>query len=263
MAISNGQQALRKASRYLGAMENPPGSNRGKGIVDDCQALYGLSGVPWCACFVGYCIAESGADAKFKAAAKKVVHPSTAVMVDKAQRLGWYGPAGKNTKPGDLFIRNGVHVGFINVVRKDGRFETIEGNVAQGVRAYVRAWSDGWRVISIPGVGAPGPAATVDGFGFDDTRIKLFGGWPTPQARDQQLRKFAAAHPEMWTQAVRVQRPSPYAFRAGPAGTYNRWTYGPWLHSTGKKKRDEQMKKWESSHEGVKARPWRKTYKES
>jgi hypothetical protein len=261
--ISNGQETLRKAMTYLGASESPSGSNRGKGIIDDCQALYGLAGVPWCACFVGYCVAESKADAKYRANAKKVVHPSTTVMVDKAKKLGWYKGHGRNTKPGDLFIIDGKHVGFINQLRNDGTFVTVEGNAMDGVRSLVRSWRDGWQVISIPGVGDPGPAATVDGFGFDDTRVKLFGGWPTPEARDQQLRKFAAANPSMWTQAVRVQRPSPYAFRAGPQSTYNRWTFGPWLHNTGKATRDKQLEKWEKANEGVKARPWRKTYKES
>jgi len=262
MSISNGQYTLREALSYLGSMEGPP-NRSGDPIVDECQAMYGLQGVPWCACFVGYCIAKSQADAKYKAAAKTVVNPSTAVMVDKAQRKGWYGGVSRNTKPGDLFIIDGKHVGFINALLSGNRFQTVEGNANDGVRSYVRSWADGWRVISIPGVGSPGPAATVDGYGFDDTRIKLYGGWPTPEARNSMLKKFAAANPEMWTQAVRVERSSPYAFRAGPKGTYGRYTYGPWLHNTGKQTRDKQMEKWAKAHEGVTPRPWKKTYKES
>ena len=260
--ISNGQKTLRKASRYLGAMESPPGSNRGKGIVDDCQALYGLQGVPWCACFVGYCIAESDADAAYKRNAKSVVHPSTAEMVRRARAKGWYTTGNARTRPGDLFIIDGRHVGFVNRVRNDGRFETIEGNASDGVRSLLRAWSDGWRVISIPGVGAPGPAAVVNGYGFDDTRVKIYGGWPTAAQRDAVMRKYEAANPDHWTQAIKVRRPSKYAFRSGPKGTYNRWTFGPWLHGTGKQIRDEQMEKWKETHD-AKARPWRKTYREN
>ena len=262
MSISNGQATLRKAGHYLGAMEGAP-NRSGDPIVDECQALYGLEGVPWCACFVGYCIANSDADAAYKKDAKSVVHPSTAEMVARAKRKGWYGPHGKFTAPGDLFIIDGLHVGFVNALNSDGTFQTIEGNASNGVRSLTRSWSDGWRVISIPGVGKPGPAAVVDGYGFDDTRVKLYGGWPTPQARDQQMRKFAAANPGFWTQAVRVNRNSRYAFRAGPDGTWNRWTYGPWLHKTGKDTRDEQMKKWQDKHKGTTARPWKKTYKEA
>jgi hypothetical protein len=106
------------------------------------------------------------------------------------------------------------------------------------------------------------PLATVDGYGFDDTRVKLYGGWPTPEARNTQMRKYAASNPAQWTQAVKVAKDSPYAFRAGPAGTYSQWQYGPWIHGTGTEIRDEQMKAWQDSHKAT-ARPWRKTYKES
>lgn len=262
MSISNGQMTLRKALSYLGSMEGPP-NRSGDPIVDECQALYGLKGVPWCACFVGYCIANSEADAKYKAAAKTVVNPSTAAMVAAARKKGWYGPHDKNTKPGDLFIIDGKHVGFINALNSDGTFQTVEGNANNGVRSYIRSWADGWQVISIPGVGASGPAAVVDGYGFDDTRVKLYGGWPKAKIRDQQMQAFAAAHPDWWTQAVRVERNSPFAFRAGPKGTWGHYTFGPWLHKTGKEVRDKQMAQWSKAHKDATARPWKKTYKES
>lgn len=260
--ISNGQQTLRKASKYLGAQEGAP-NRSGSPIVDECQEMYGLQGVPWCACFVGYVIANSEAQAKYKTAAKSVVHPSTAVMVDRARKKGWYGGHSKWTKPGDLFIIDGRHVGFVNSINKDGTFTTLEGNASNGVRSLVRSWSDGWQVISFPGVGDPGPAAVVDGYGFDDTRVKIFGGWPTPEARNQQMRKYQAANPAHWTQAIRVQANSRYAFRAGPDGTWGRYTFGPWLHGTGKATRDAEMKKWQDNHKGITARPWKKSYKES
>lgn len=261
MSISNGQQTLRKALSYLGSMEGPPNKS-GDPIVSECQEMYGLNGVPWCACFVGYCIAHSGADAKYRKDAASVVHPSTAEMVAKAKRKGWYGSFTRDTKPGDLFIIDGVHVGFINALNNDGTFQTVEGNAQNGVRSLIRAWRDGWQVISFPNVGKPGPAAVVDGYGFDDTRVKLYGGWPTPEARNQQMRKFAAANPDFWTQAVRVERNSPFAFRAGPKGTWGHYTFGPWLHSTGKATRDKQMKQWQEKHKGTTARPWKKTYRE-
>lgn len=263
MSISNGQYTLRKALTYLGSMEGAPNKS-GDPIVNECQAMYGWpnGGVPWCACFVGYCIANSDANAAYKKDAKSVVHPSTAEMVSKAKRKGWYKPHGRSTKPGDLFIIDGLHVGFINSLNNNGTFETVEGNASNGVRSLTRSWADGWMVISIPGVGEPGKAALVDGYGFDDTRVKLYGGWPTPEARNSQMRKFEAANPDYWTQAVRVERNSPYAFRAGPKGTWGHYTFGPWLHNTGKATRDKQMKQWQDKHEGITARPWKKTYRE-
>ena len=261
MAISNGQLTLREAAGYLGAREGAPNKS-GAPVIDKCQALYGLSGVPWCACFVGYAIAESGAAAKYKTSAKGIVSPSTAVMFDAAKRKGFivgYGEA----RPGDMFIIRGLHVGFINSLEGGGTFTTIEGNHQDSVANVLRSFKDGWQVIQLPGVGPPAPAAKVDGYGFDDTRVKLYGGWPTPEARNGQMNRYAAANPAHWTQAVRVARTSPYAFRAGPAGTYSRWQYGPWLHAKGKQIRDAEMKQWETAHKGSTARPWRKIVKEA
>ena len=262
MSISNGQYTLRKALSYLGSMEGPPNKS-GSPIVSECQEMYGLNGVPWCACFVGYCVANSEASDQYKKDAASVVNPSTAEMVARAKRKGWYKAHGKYTAPGDLFIIDGLHVGFINALNKDGTFQTVEGNASNGVRSLTRSWSDGWQVISIPGVGAPGPQAVVDGYGFDDTRVKVYGGWPTPEARNGQMNKFAKANPDYWTQALRVQANSPFAFRAGPKGTYGHYTFGPWLHKTGKEIRDKEMQQWQDKHKGATARPWKKTYKEA
>jgi hypothetical protein len=259
--ISNGQYTLRKAGHYLGGHEGAP-NRSGAPVIDECQALYGLQGVPWCACFVGFAVANSEASAKYKTAAKSIANPSTQVMADKARAKGWLLPGNGKAKPGDWFIIPGLHVGFVNSVGPGNTFTTIEGNHQDSIASVVRSWSDGWQRISIPDVGDPGPAATVDGYGFDDTRVKLYGGWPTPQARDSQMAKFAAANKDKWTQAVKVAKESPYAFRAGPTGTYSHWQFGPWLHSTGKEIRDEQMKKWQDTNKAT-ARPWRKTYKEA
>jgi len=259
MAISNGQQVIRTAQGYLGAREGAPNKS-GAPIVDECQALYGLSGVPWCACFVGYVSANSGADAKYKASAKAIISPSTQSLYDAARAKGWVHPGNGQAIPGDLFIIPGVHVGIITGNRDPKTFTTVEGNSSDSVTSNIRAWSDGWQRISLPGVGTAGPAATVDGFGFDDTRVKLYGGWTSPEARDGQMRAFAAANPTQWTQAVKVAKDSPYAFRAGPTGTYNHWTFGPWLYETGKATRDAEQGKYEKANKTT-ARPWKKTYK--
>ena len=260
--ISNGQMVVRKGMSYLGAEEGPP-NRSGDPVVDECQKQYGLSGVPWCACWCGYVVKQSGAKAAYVKDALSVIHPSTAEMVARAKRRKWYGPHGRATRPGDMFIIAGRHVGLINAVNKDGRtFVTVEGNAANGVRSYTRAWSDGWMVIHVPGVGDPGPASTVDGYGFDDTRVNLYGGWPNAKVRDKMLAKFVAAHPDHWAQAVRVERPSPYAFRAGPEGTWGHYTFGPWLQRTGKDRRDAEMEIWQKANRGATARPWKRTYKE-
>jgi hypothetical protein len=46
-------------------------------------------------------------------------------------------------------------------------------------------------------------------------------------------------------------------------GTYGHYTFGPWLHKTGKEIRDKEMQQWQDKHKGTTARPWKKTYKEA
>jgi len=263
MSISNGQEVIRKAQGYLGAHEGAPNKS-GAPIVNECQALYGWpdGGYAWCAMFVGYVSANSGADSKYKAAAKSIINPSTQATYDAARAKGYVHPGNGQAVPGDLFIIPGKHVGIVTANRDAKTFYTVEGNCQDSVTSVIRAWSDGWQRISLPNVGTPAPAATVDGYGFDDTRVKLYGGWPTPEARDGQMRAFAAANPDQWTQAVKVAKDSPYAFRAGPPGTYSHYSFGPWLHETGKATRDAEQAAYEKTNK-ITARPWKKTYKES
>ena len=261
MSISNGQETLRTAQGYLGAHEGAP-NRSGAPIVDECQAFYGLEGTPWCNSFVGYIIAQSGAASKYKTSAKSIMSPSTQTTADKAKAKGWLLPGNGKAKPGDMFIIPGLHIGFVASLQSGNLFTSIEGNHQDSVSSVTRSWADGWQRISLPDVGDPGPAAVEDGYGFDDTRVKLYGGWPTKEQRDGQLAKYAAANPDQWTQAVKVETSSPYAFRAGPPGTYSHWSFGPWMYETGKAIRDDQMKAYEATNK-ITARPWKKTYKES
>ena len=104
MSISNGQQTLRTAGHYLGGHEGAP-NRSGAPVIDQCQKFYGVGpGVPWCACWVGYVIDQSDADAKYKAAAKSICHPSTQVMADRAKAKGWLLPGNGQAKPGDLLL---------------------------------------------------------------------------------------------------------------------------------------------------------------
>ena len=263
MSISNGQETLRTAQGYLGAHEGAPNKS-GAPIVNECQAMFGWpdGGYPWCNMFVAFCIANSGAASKYKTSAKSIMSPSTQTTADKAKAKGWLLPGNGKAKPGDMFVIPGLHIGFVASLQSGNLFTSIEGNHQDSVSSVTRSWADGWQRISLPDVGEPGPAAVEDGYGFDDTRVKLYGGWPTKEQRDGQLAKYAAANPDQWTQAVKVETSSPYAFRAGPPGTYSHWSFGPWMYETGKAIRDDQMKAYEAANK-ITARPWKKTYKES
>lgn len=206
--------------------------------------------------FCGYVIATSKAGADFKASAKRVLSPSTALLYEAAHREGWVSRGDAHTPPGSMFIIPGLHVGFVWEAYHDGTFLTVEGNSGNAVRSNRRAWDDGWEAITLPRTGNATPTKSQTGYGFDDTRVKLYGGWETKTARDKQLTAFRKANPDAITQAVRVKKRSPYAFRAGPKGTDLVGRYGPWIGDGAKQRRDDVMKAWQEKH-GATARPWR------
>lgn len=232
--------------------------------MDACQRMYGMGPgtppgpQPWCAMFTGYTAATSTAAAAWKEKAREVIHPSTAVMYERARERGWVKRGGPGTPTGALGIIPGRHVFWVWRSYADGTLVSLDGNSGDAVRANRRAWSDGWEAIVIPGTGAAQAIGSQSGYGFDDLSVKLYGGWATPAIRDAQLRRYAQAHPEHWTQAVRVRRQSPYAFRAGPKGTFDHWRFGPWIGDEGKRIRDEQAAAWQDAHPGAQLRTWRR-----
>ena len=227
-------------------------------MVDACQRMYGLQGVPWCACFVGYVIANSKADSKFKGVASEIIDPYTGTIWDRARKRGLTHPGSGSVPEGSLFILPGKHVGLVWRTLNDGTFISIEGNSGDAVRSNRRAWADGWSAIILPNTGTPAKPKLVAGYGFDDARVKVYGGWPSAFLRDGQMRAFRRAHPGWWTQAVRIKRPSPFAFRAGPPGTWGHFSFGPWTGKDAKARRDEVMDRWHQHNPDGKPRPWRR-----
>lgn len=54
------QAAVDWMVKQKGTNEQPPDSNHGPFPIDECQAYFGLSGVPWCGCCAGYAIEKIG-----------------------------------------------------------------------------------------------------------------------------------------------------------------------------------------------------------
>lgn len=220
--------------------------------------MYGFkdAGVPWCACFAGYVIAVSAASAEFKQSSAAVMSPSTALLYERAHANGWVERGDSHTPPGSLFVIPGRHVGFVWQAYRDGTFLTIEGNSGDAVRSNRRSWDDGWEAIVLPRTGTTAPTATQSGYGFDDTRVKLYGGWQTREQRDQQMAAFKKSKKGWWTQPVRVKKRAPFAFRAGPDGTFSHNRFGPWVGHEAKARRDDVMRQWQENNKAT-ARPWR------
>lgn len=253
---SMGQKYVKEAQKWLGLEENPWGSNTGGPIFDPWSKYAGYSSpVPWCGVFT-------------KAMASKqhgmnwpemesMTDGYTGYSVQRAKDKGWLKKGGASTPTGALFIKGGSsgHVGIV-VTSSSTTFTTVEGNANKGVRSYTRSWSDGWQAIVPPSTGT---AQSTAMYGFDDLSVKptRYGGWPTAKARDEQMALFAAANPDKWTRAIRIDTKSPYAFEAGAKGTYGKtWKFGGWSE---KSVRDKQLSGWQSKPEnaGKPTRTWR------
>lgn len=259
--MTNGQRVVATALQFEGIHE-ASGRNDGRLIEEwqrEAARAHGYSehtyrGQPWCAMFCKAVYRRAEVQAP-----ERLTHPYTGYICQEADRLGGLRTSGP-APPGSMMIKCGTHVGFVVRDRGDGLLDTIEGNAGNAVRRLVRRSAD-WRII-VPEALMDEPAEPAvemrDSYGFDDleTKPRLFGGWPTPEARDERMAAFRAARPGLWTAAVHLDRPSPYAFRAGRPGTHGeRWRYGGW---TTKEIREERIEAFESRHGHRNVRRWRR-----
>jgi hypothetical protein len=128
-----GELALRVAKTQVGVKEHPPGSNRGP-KVDEYQAVCGIQGQPWCACFVTWCLRQ--VDWKERGWNQAYV-PSWVGTAHLAQH-GLHTIGSSAVRAGDIVCfdweDNGVadHIGFCAGVVRGGSFPTIEGNTSAG-----------------------------------------------------------------------------------------------------------------------------------
>lgn len=130
-----GRKALRTARTFVGAREDPPGSNR-----TPFGAWFGVDGVPWCNIFVSYCfavgagytIASGFRGAGCTARGCSYVPTTEAWLRATGMWLGRVEP-----RPGDIAIYNWDggdpdHIGIVELANGDGSFTAIEGNTGLG-----------------------------------------------------------------------------------------------------------------------------------
>lgn len=128
---------IKYALQFEGRKESPAGSNRGPGIISDCQTwALGYSGFFWCGAFVGYC-AHKAAGCVFSK--RNIVYTPAIVGDAKAQRNGFEGwHSVSAAKPGDFALFNwpgGQFVDHVEIVIRNlggGRLECIGGNTGKG-----------------------------------------------------------------------------------------------------------------------------------
>jgi len=258
--MSNADKVLAEARKWVGHAErapqkdnrgtgNPPTYSEGSWIVNKCWQEAGYSSPqPWCGAFVCFVAARAGYKAFQHTSKGGVGHGFTGSTFSEAQKRGWLK---SKPAPGALMIQNGRHVGFVDKVYSDGTFSSIEGNSNDAVSCRRRNVSD-WAYVVPPDLGSASAESTVTMYAFEDLRVKTYGGWGTKEARDGQLAKFEAAHPDYWTRKVKTTKKSPYCFEAGPPGTYGLpKQYGGW---TSKETRDRIHGDFQAANPGVPTR---------
>jgi len=231
--LTYGQMILREADTFSGVAE-ATGRNDGARIralqIEAARALgyddNTYLGAPYCAIGVGHNVRTSGMPHD-----PNLVHPATAYMCAQARREGILFDAPKLVPPGAFMIRCGVHTG--HVVQDHGAtFYAFEFNHNNRCDYTWRSKADWDFIVPKPLKDEPAPRVIlVPRYGFDDLSIKprLLGGWSTERIRRTQRERFEAANPGWWTQDVRINRPSPFAFRAGAPGTWSSpWEFGGW-----------------------------------
>lgn len=226
--MNSGQRVLAELRSVLGAHESPDGSNWGHPFIEAAHRLFNLPPNPWCAMAVGLAFQRAGISDS------GLIHPYTGFICDRADAMGGLRPEpGKPAPPGSLVIRCGIHVELLEQDRGNGLLDDVGGNVGNEVKEVTRA-ADEWRIIVPPAIAADArpivPLFRMT-YGFDDLNLRptLYGGWPSRDARRQQRLRFLESHPGWWARDVRVNRASPFAFEAGPQGSYGaKWKRGGW-----------------------------------
>lgn len=257
--MTAGERVIAEALKYEGVHEIPWGSNDDEGgPITQWQKAVGLYGFPadkkpWCGTFEKAMFVATGVDDS------GLCSPSTQLICERADALGGMAPAGL-APPGTIIVACAIHTGLVVHDRGNGLLDTIEGNVSDSVKREVRDRAD-WRLIVAPAIaadGAPPQPLLVPSYGFDDLSLKptLYGGWTTAQKRTERRRDYEAAHPGDWTREVRTSASSPYAFWAGPRGTYGRdWKFGGWPNEHA---RDEIRDSYLEEHPDARIRIWRR-----
>ncbi len=131
------QEVFDFLKKHVGVNEQPAESNHGPFPIDECQSFYGLSGVPWCGCLIGYGIekiagVESVDDVWFPHA--------RFIRVDaEAGRNGLHDINVRNAKKGMIvtfFSGGDDHVAWIRADVKSGdtSIKTFEGNTSSAKR---------------------------------------------------------------------------------------------------------------------------------
>lgn len=212
--MTPGQKVAEAAEKYIGVVENPMGSNRGKPYPEGWQRPWGMGvGWPWCAAY---------ADAMYKEAGVSddgIGHPSTAVMYQRAKAKP--GSIVSKPIPGAYILWPGTHVGIVIRDLGNGVCLTAEGNSGDGVRYRRRAYGPGTGVVLVAPtairVGHKPTAPERDYYLADPAaKPRVVGPWRTVAAREKRIKNIPGF-------VRRFRRGGKFYAEVGSPKTYGPW----------------------------------------
>jgi len=143
-AAAPGLKALAQARRFVGVVEQPPGSNR-----TPFGRWFGADGEPWCAIFLSYCFKVGAGIVLCGGAGGAGVSANGCAYVPTLERWlretdQWLDGA---PAPGDIAVFNWDggppdHAGIVERLLDEGRFVSIEGNSGGAVARREHAVAD-------------------------------------------------------------------------------------------------------------------------
>lgn len=122
--MSSAIHVLRTAQSFLGLVEDPPDSNR-----NPFGEWYGMNGVPWCAIFISYCLAQNDIHLPIQTDQGFHYCPAAVTYFKRTER--WC----TLPQPGDIVFfcwdatEVARHVGLVEAI-EGGQIITIEGNTS-------------------------------------------------------------------------------------------------------------------------------------
>lgn len=102
---ANISRVLKASAKTVGTTENPPGSNRGPGIISKCQInILGYDGIYWCGCYTGDLTRRVGKVARITS---RVAYTPATLEDGRIGQNGFVAlVAPQNAKPGDHALFN-------------------------------------------------------------------------------------------------------------------------------------------------------------
>lgn len=223
------------ATKYVGTIESPKGSNRGRNI-DRWQQFWGMGAgsalgpQPWCGCFISGVLREASLVTKADGGITDIGHPSTWAMCQRQQYvIPW-----QKAVPGAVIVWCGTHTELLVEEQSPGVWRCLGGNVDDAVRWTTRDIRSNCTILCSPELKDYTPV-TVRQYWLEDTKANpvQWGPWRLKRSRDTVYDRLPA---DRQRKARKVRIGGKYAIIEGP-----RRFYGPYPSPLARDRSAEQI----------------------